>query len=67
MKWVGWCWQPRGWRRVCEALTIGECAHLLERASKRLKVPGRLQVLTTGAPPTFTPKESSCPAKARSS
>jgi hypothetical protein len=56
--WSGWCWTEKGWEKVCSAPTLYRCGDLLEQAGQRLNVPTHLQILTTGAAPTFTPKRA---------
>ncbi|HTU20247.1 MAG TPA: hypothetical protein VMG10_19440 [Gemmataceae bacterium] len=56
MLWHGWLWEHRRWVRVTGPHpSLAECSQALERIGKGRHVPGKHQVMTTGAPPRFTP------------
>jgi hypothetical protein len=58
-RFTGWLWRENHWESVCTGESLQECARRLEEQGRQLKVPGHFQVMTTGGPPAFTPKEES--------
>jgi hypothetical protein len=65
MRWHGWAWTGAKWRWCCEADSLERCARELSRHARRLRVKDSHCVMTGGGSPSFTPREATCPAKAK--
>jgi hypothetical protein len=59
MRWVGW-YRPKEsapWRRACEAESLGECASLLNEATRKMNLRSVNYFMTGGhPPPSMAPK-----------
>jgi hypothetical protein len=53
MRWVGWYRRREGapWQRACEAASLDECARLLDKATRGLRIKNVNQIMTGGAYP----------------
>jgi hypothetical protein len=61
MRWVGWYrrTEKANWQRACEAESLDECARLLDKATRGLRIKNLNQIMTGGSYPAIgvRPKE----------